>query len=173
MGEKHEDFFFLKMRKDGNGKATMTGKRDGSTDEVRGGGREREREEIPRRRNPLPGSLVSLLPRITLVIILFGGALSALQALRGCVSALSLSAGKNFGLKCRSLDHEWRVWRGYFLAPGLCIREKSERKGDRERVRAARSRLKKGNKRSGENLKTEPSDIDVGSVVDVILEHFK
>lgn len=40
-------------------------------------------------------------------------------------------------------------------------------------VRAARSRLKKGNKRSGENLKTEPSDIDVGSVVDVILEHFK
>lgn len=43
MGEKHEDFFFLKMRKDGNGKATMTGKRDGSTDEVRGGGRERER----------------------------------------------------------------------------------------------------------------------------------
>ena len=43
MGEKHEDFFFLKMRKDGNGKATMTGKRDGSTDEVRGGERERER----------------------------------------------------------------------------------------------------------------------------------
>lgn len=99
---------------------------------------EREREEIPRRRNPLPGSLVSLLPRITLVIILFGGALSALQALRGCVSALSLSAGKNFGLKCRSLDHEWRVWRGYFLARGLCIREKSERKRDRERVRSSR-----------------------------------
>lgn len=99
---------------------------------------EREREEIPRRRNPLPGSLVSLLPRITLVIILFGGALSALQALRGCVSALSLSAGKNFGLKCRSLDHEWRVWRSYFPARGLCIREKSERKGDRERVLALR-----------------------------------
>lgn len=33
-------------------------------------------------------------------------------------------------------------------------------------------RLKKGNERSGEILKTEPSDID-GSVVDVILERFK
>lgn len=64
-GGKNTGNFFLENEKRWKWKSDDD--KDGKTDEVRGGEEEEEGEterEDPRRRNPLPGSLVSLLPRI-------------------------------------------------------------------------------------------------------------
>lgn len=82
------------MRKDGNGKATMTKtERRMKLGVEREGDRERrsaQAESTARVTRLTPSADQLLFSRI----ILFGGALSALQALRGCVSALSLFAGR-------------------------------------------------------------------------------
>lgn len=86
------------MRKDGNGKATMT-----KTERRMKLGVERERKRGDRERRSAQAESTARVTRLTPSadqlflfsrIILFGGALSALQALRGCVSALSLFAGR-------------------------------------------------------------------------------
>lgn len=91
---KTRGIFFSKMRKDGNGKATMTKtERRMKLGVEREGDRERrsaQAESTARVTRLTPSADQLLFSRI----ILFGGALSALQALRGCVSALSLFAGR-------------------------------------------------------------------------------
>lgn len=93
---KTRGIFFSKMRKDGNGKATMT-----KTKRRMKLGVERKRERNRERRSAQAEStarVTRLTPSADQLlfsrIILFGGALSALQALRDCVSALSLFAGR-------------------------------------------------------------------------------
>lgn len=94
---KTRGIFFSKMRKDGNGKATMT-----KTERRMKLGVERERKRGDRERRSAQAESTARVTRLTPSadqllfsrIILFGGALSALQALRGCVSALSLFAGR-------------------------------------------------------------------------------
>ena len=91
---KTRGIFFSKMRKDGNGKATMTKtERRMKLGVEREGDRERrsaQAESTARVTRLTPSADQLLFSRI----ILFGGALSALQALRGCVSVLSLFAGR-------------------------------------------------------------------------------